>query len=158
MKDKEKNEPIRRFYAVLKRLDAQERWVLLNLFERNLDAQLNRKSDDLMLGLRAMEDVLRRLAGGGFTSHSRELFDDIYRMLETDKQTAGIKDLKADWKNFIQLSRDATADCPSDEFIRTWKNATGTNRQKAAAVQAKYGGTLEAHEKRARRYKVARKL
>jgi hypothetical protein len=158
VKDKERNEPIRRFHAVLKQLDAQERWALLNIFEKGLDAQLNRNSDDLLIGLRLMEDVLRRLAGGGFTSHARELFDDIYKMLEADKQVAGFEDLKANWRKLTQRRRDASADCPSDEFVWTWKNASGTNRQKAAAVKAKYGGTLEAHEKRARRYKKAGKL
>jgi hypothetical protein len=158
VKDRERNEPIVRFHAVLKRLNKSERWTLLDLFERSLDAQLNRKSDDLLIGLRAMEDVLRRLAGGGFTSHMRDKFDDIWKMLEEDKRHSGREDLKANWAKFIQDARDAKADCPSRDFIETWNETPGTMRQKARAVQAMYGGTLEAHEKRARRYKKARKL
>jgi hypothetical protein len=105
-----------------------------------------------------MEDVLRRLAGGGFTFAAKDQIDAVFAMIEADKPIAGTKVLKKNWKTFIQELRDANSDCPSHEFIAAWKEATGTNRQKAAAVQLKYGGTLEAHEKRARRYKKEKRL
>lgn len=158
MKDRERNGPLIRFHAVLNRLGTTERWTLLSLFERNLDAQLNRKSDDLLIGIRAMEDVLRRLAGGGFTTHTREQFDDIWRMLEAGKRDSGIKELKASWTKFVQYARDEKAHCSSREFIDIWSETPGPTRQKARAVQLKFGGSLEAHEKRARRYKKANKL
>jgi hypothetical protein len=107
-----------------------------------------------------MEEVLRVIAGGGFRPAVSTLkrISVILSMLEVEKGTAGVKALKSEWSRFLQNSRDAKSERPSDLFIQIWKNTSGSISKKAAAVKAELGGTEESHKKRARRYKNVGKL
>jgi len=154
------HEPIKQFLACLRSLDPQERWTLLNLFEKGLKAQITRKSDELLIGIRAMEEVLRVVAGGGFIASTSALkyIAVVLSMLEAEKDTAGVKALKSEWTQYVQQARDAKSDRPSNQFIEIWKNTPGSITKKAEAVKAELGGSLDSHKKRARRYKKGGKL